>query len=143
MPNLILPGVEIIDPAALLRSIAAEIGTADDARAARAIAVRHLAAAKARGNAALAEAFAARPLASRALTRAQVYLTDGLVTTALRVAQGHLQPSTNPTDAERLAVLGVGGYGRAEMAPHSDVDLLFLTPWKITPWAESVIESLL
>jgi [protein-PII] uridylyltransferase len=29
------------------------------------------------------------------------------------------------------------------MAPHSDVDLLFLTPWKITPWAESVIESML
>ena len=143
MPNLILPGVEIIDPADLLRSIAAEIGTADDARAARAIAVRHLAAAKARGNAALAEAFAARPLASRALTRAQVYLTDGLVTTALRVAQDHLHPSINPTDSERLAVLGVGGYGRAEMAPHSDVDLLFLTPWKITPWAESVIESLL
>jgi [protein-PII] uridylyltransferase len=40
-------------------------------------------------------------------------------------------------------VLAVGGYGRAEMAPHSDVDLLFLTPWKITPWAESVIESML
>ena len=29
------------------------------------------------------------------------------------------------------------------MAPHSDVDLLFLYPWKMTPWAESVIESLL
>jgi [protein-PII] uridylyltransferase len=29
------------------------------------------------------------------------------------------------------------------MAPHSDVDLLFLTPWKITPWAEAVIESML
>ncbi|MEL7345246.1 MAG: [protein-PII] uridylyltransferase, partial [Pseudomonadota bacterium] len=32
---------------------------------------------------------------------------------------------------------------RAEMAPHSDVDLLFLTPYKITPWAESLIESML
>ena len=29
------------------------------------------------------------------------------------------------------------------MAPQSDVDLLFLTPYKITPWAESVIESML
>ena len=36
-----------------------------------------------------------------------------------------------------------GGYGRAEMAPQSDVDLLFLTPWKITGWAESVVESML
>ena len=29
------------------------------------------------------------------------------------------------------------------MAPFSDVDLLFLTPYKITVWAEKVIESTL
>jgi UTP:GlnB (protein PII) uridylyltransferase len=32
-----------------------------------------------------------------------------------------------------MAVMAVGGYGRGEMAPYSDVDLLFVTPWKITP----------
>lgn len=30
-----------------------------------------------------------------------------------------------------------------EMAPHSDVDLLFLIPYKATAWSESVIESML
>ena len=29
------------------------------------------------------------------------------------------------------------------MAPFSDVDLLFLTPYKQTPWGESLIESAL
>ncbi|MBA5764721.1 [protein-PII] uridylyltransferase, partial [Vibrio sp. 404] len=75
--------------------------------------------------------------------RAYAYLTDGLVTTALHVAQTHLHPLPTPTDGERLSVLAVGGYGRGEMALHSDVDLLFLTPYKITPWAESVIETTL
>ena len=52
-------------------------------------------------------------------------------------------PNHNPTDAEKLSLISVGGYGRREMAPYSDVDLLFLTPYKITPWAESVIETVL
>ncbi len=83
------------------------------------------------------------PKAARRLIRSQAFLTDGLVTTALDVAMRHLHPLPSPTISERIAVLAVGGYGRAEMAPHSDVDLLFLTPYKITPWAESVIESML
>lgn len=142
-PKMILPASQIIDTPALLHAIVAEIGTAPDHREARAVAVHHLAQARAQGNAALAAAFAADPKNSRVLTRAQAYLTDGLVTVALELATHYLHPLANPTEAERIAVLAVGGYGRAEMAPHSDVDLLFLTPWKITPWAESVIESML
>ncbi|EEW26874.1 [protein-PII] uridylyltransferase [Rhodobacter ferrooxidans] len=142
MTTMILPGAEFIDPRALFAAIRADIPGVPEGRAARAIAVRHLAQAKASGNAQLAAAFAARPHESRPLTRAQAHLTDALVITALEVAK-LLHPLANPTEAERIAVLAVGGYGRAEMAPHSDVDLLFLTPWKITPWAESVIESML
>ncbi|WP_241427671.1 [protein-PII] uridylyltransferase [Fertoeibacter niger] len=142
---MILPGDTIITPAALADAIAAELaGDGNvDAKAARAIAVRHLAQAKAEGNARLEAAFRAQKGAARALIRGQALLTDGLVTTALAVAMQHLHPLPNPTESERIAVLAVGGYGRAEMAPHSDVDLLFLTPWKVTPWAESVIESML
>ncbi|RYY44597.1 MAG: [protein-PII] uridylyltransferase, partial [Sphingomonadales bacterium] len=33
--------------------------------------------------------------------------------------------------------------GRGEMAPHSDVDIGFITPWKQTGWSEQVIESML
>jgi [protein-PII] uridylyltransferase len=140
--ELLLPANDLIAPAALLAAIRGDMAQETEARAARAIAVRHLSATKARANAALAEAFAAEPLRARALVAAQARLTDGLVETAFAVAQ-LLHPLPNPTEAERIAVLAVGGYGRAEMAPHSDVDLLFLTPWKITPWAEAVIETML
>lgn len=142
-PGLLVPASDLIDPAAIIAAIAAEVGPSPEPRAARAVAVRHLTAAKAKANAALAAAFAARPLDARPLVSAQALLTDGLVTTALAVARDLLHPLSNATEAERIAVLAVGGYGRAEMAPHSDVDLLFLTPWKITGWAESVIESML
>ena len=137
-----LSGAKLVDPSALAAAIFSDVPDMRDHRAARSIAVKHLLAAKTWGNSALEAAFQAQPHASRALIAAQASMTDGLVKAAFAVSC-LLHPLPNPTESERIAVLGVGGYGRAEMAPHSDLDLLFLTPWKITPWAESVIETML
>lgn len=137
-----MPPDQIIDPRAVMAAILAELPPDADPRAARGIATRHLAEAKVRANAVLEAGFANDPRHARHLITSQAHLTDGLVIAALAVSQ-HLHPLPSPTEAERVAVLAVGGYGRAEMAPQSDVDLLFLTPWKITPWAESVIETML
>jgi [protein-PII] uridylyltransferase len=126
----------------LTAQVLANLSNRDDAKTARSTVVRYLLAARSQAMAALEAASRATPREARALIAAQAALTDVLVKVALAAAQ-RLHPLANPTEAERIAVLGVGGYGRAEMAPQSDVDLLFLTPWKTTPWAESVIETML
>ena len=55
----------------------------------------------------------------------------------------HVYPVANRSSAERLTITAVGGYGRAEMAPHSDVDIGFITPTRRAPWCEQVIEAML
>ena len=83
------------------------------------------------------------PLKARKAIRSYAFLTDCLVTSAWKFATEIQFPSHNPTEAEKLSIISVGGYGRREMAPFSDVDLLFLTPYKMTPWSENVIETVL
>lgn len=56
----------------------------------------------------------------------------------------HIVRASNPTQGERMAICAIGGYGRAEMAPGSDMDLLFLlTRSKGSAYTESVIEYML
>ena len=55
----------------------------------------------------------------------------------------HIWRATNPSDAERMAIVATGGYGRGLLAPGSDIDLLFLLPYKQTAWGESVAEAIL
>ncbi|PQM61225.1 MAG: [protein-PII] uridylyltransferase [Rhodobacteraceae bacterium] len=70
-------------------------------------------------------------------------LTDKIIIWTMKNVIKFIHPIANPTKSEKICVVAVGGYGRSEMAPFSDIDLLFITPYKQTAWGESVIESIL
>jgi [protein-PII] uridylyltransferase len=95
------------------------------------------------GRTEIAQRLEAHPGRGLEMATAQSFLTDQLLRLACDTVVASLYPLANPTQSERLALMAVGGYGRGQMAPHSDVDIVFVTPWKQTPWGEQVIETLL
>lgn len=127
----------IIDP----KAVAARL--AEPASDPRAHAMEVLKAALAAGRAEIERRLAQRPWHGNEVAAAQAYLIDQLLRLAADFVVGSLHPISNPTASERLVLIAVGGYGRGEMAPFSDVDLAFVTPWKPTGWTEQVIEALL
>jgi [protein-PII] uridylyltransferase len=71
------------------------------------------------------------------------YIQDELIRVIYDFALYHVYRIKNPSAAERMSVAAVGGYGRGTLAPGSDIDLLFVLPYKQTPWGEQVVEYIL
>ena len=70
-------------------------------------------------------------------------MIDGVILSAFDTINTYAFPIANPTTSDTLAVIAVGGYGRGNLSPGSDIDLLILTPYKITPRIEQLVETLL
>jgi [protein-PII] uridylyltransferase len=71
------------------------------------------------------------------------YLTDQIIRILYDITVFHVFPMGTPTASERISLVATGGFGRSEMAPFSDIDIMFLVPYKRTPWVESVTEYIL
>ncbi len=71
------------------------------------------------------------------------FLMDQLLRVLFDLANDRVFPAANPSMAEQIALVATGGYGRAELAPQSDIDLLFLLPYKQTPRGEQIVEYIL
>ena len=91
----------------------------------------------------IARRLAEHPSRGHEAAASYAFLTDQILRTTFDLATERLLPFSNRTTGERLTLMAVGGYGRAEMALYSDIDIAFLTPWKQTAWAEQVIETIL
>ena len=132
----------VIDRKALIQKIdAAAMDVApDDFRPALLGALKDALAA---GQKTIQQHFEAGDIDGRKCASFQSHLTDQIVRVAYDMTLKYVYPLGNPTKSEKIAVIALGGYGRAEMAPFSDVDIMFLHPYKNTPWVENVAEFML
>ena len=48
-----------------------------------------------------------------------------------------------PKVEQQCIIVAIGGYGRCELSPASDIDIMFLYPRKIEPYVETIIERVL
>ena len=95
------------------------------------------------GRAEMARRLEAQPSAGHAIAGGYAFLIDQLIRTVHEFVTQHTYPAANRSTGERLAIMAVGGYGRSEMAPHSDVDIAFLVAERRNSWCEQVVEAML
>jgi [protein-PII] uridylyltransferase len=81
-------------------------------------------------------------LGGREIAQGRSYLADVVVSRACQMAAAELGPSLKE-DLSGCAVVALGGYGRRELAPFSDVDLLFLHPDRLSPAIKTFVEKAL
>ena len=116
----------IIEP----RKLHDQLAGSDSAKA-----TKILAKALERGRNEIANRLRSQPDRGRAAARSTAYLHAQILRLVYENVTGDSPPE--------LAVVGLGGTGRGEMAPYSDLDLMFLTQAKPSPETGKIVEDVL
>jgi [protein-PII] uridylyltransferase len=116
----------IIDP----RKLGDQIRGASSAKAAKV-----LLSGLERGRTEIEKRLRAHPGRGRAAARSTAYLHAQIVRLAFEYVTGDAPPE--------VAIVGLGGTGRGEMAPYSDLDLMFLTSGKPSAEIDKTVQSVL
>jgi [protein-PII] uridylyltransferase len=120
------------------RSLADRLSEAD-----RSAACRILKQALTDGRSEIERRLVAKPYAGTETAAAYAFLTDQILRLAYDHVVERLHPRPQLVPVEQLLLMAVGGYGRGEMALHSDVDIAFVTGSTPSGWAEQTVEAML
>ncbi|MCU0839500.1 MAG: [protein-PII] uridylyltransferase [Rhodospirillales bacterium] len=97
-----------------------------------------------RGVAEIRRRFEQDKISGAEVVHANAFLIDQLVRCIYDYACNHAFPPINgETPAGKMAVLATGGYGRGELFPFSDIDLMFLMPVPTPVHGLDVVEFIL
>jgi [protein-PII] uridylyltransferase len=133
---------DIVDRKALVRELQEQIAWSAYTPRDRGNFVQIFKAALYRGVGEIRRRFEEEGIDGEAVVRADAFLVDQLVRTIYDFACNHVFPASNGAGAG-MAVAATGGYGRAELSPFSDIDLMFLLPEQSARDREKIVEFVL
>lgn len=133
---------DIVDRKALVRELHEQVAWSAYSPRARGNFVQIFKAALYRGVGEIRRRFEEEGINGEAVVRADAFLVDQLVRTIYDFACNHVYPTNNNSGAG-MAVAATGGYGRGELSPFSDIDLMFLLPEQSTRESEKIVEFVL